>query len=267
MLKKKLVFLAVALSTATITCNVNADGLADLNKALSQLKGESNITASLESAYSQQRGRKKKIKNTSGLANVLLSDGENGLQVTYSNETLLLLDKEENEKQADEEVDTPTLNAINDIEASELSNMLSAAADLRRSIAKAEYLKEELIMYQGSEVRRLAFDLPLDAIISDKEVRSYVDDFNGSYHVIIDEEGVPLKTKLNFEGKGSIYLFFKLSINQSMTSFYSVVDDRLVNHRKQFDRMQNSTWGKRDSSGYKALEVKSNANKLAYKEP
>lgn len=245
----------VAVSALALSLPVMADGLTDLNNALDKLNGKSTIVATLETAYQQERGRKKKVKKTNGYASVKLIDDINGLQVVYSSETLANIAREENEKENDEEANTPTLNAIDDIDAGELSNMLSAAAHLRRSLKKAQYTREEIIEFQGKEVRELHFDLPLEAIITDKEVRSYVNDFNGDYSVIIDDNGIPLQAKLSFEGKGSIYLFFKLSIGQSMTYFYKVVDDRLVNYRRQFERKQKSTWDQRDSSGYTELQI------------
>jgi hypothetical protein len=232
-----------------------ADGLLDLNKALTKLDGNSATSATLKSAYTEKRGRKKKTKITSALAHVQLFDDLNGLQITYSNEVLSKLEDEENEKERNEEANTPTLNAINDIEASELRHMLSAAPKLRRSLIKAEFLKEEAIIHQEQDARILHFNLPLDAIIKNKDVRSYVDDFEGRYKIIIDEKGVPLQAELTFEGRGSAYIFFKLSINQSITYFYKVIDDRLVNYRNEYTRRQKSTWDKRDSSGFNELNL------------
>ena len=97
--------------------------------------------------------------------------------------------------------------------------------------------------------------MPLDAIISDKDVRSYVNDFEGKYRVIIDKNGVPLQAKLTFEGSGSAYVFFKLSVNQSRTYLYKVIDDRLVNYRNEYTKQQQSTWAKRDLSGFKELII------------
>lgn len=255
----------VAASLLALSLPVMADGLTDLNNALDKLNGKSTIVGTLETAYQQERGRKKKIKKTNGYASVKLIDDINGLQVVYSSETLANIAREENEKENNEEANTPTLNAIDDIDAGELSNMLSAAAHLRRSLNKAQFSREEVIDYQGKEMRELHFDLPLEAIITDKEVRSYVDDFKGDYSVVIDEAGVPVQSKLSFDGKGSIYIFFKLSINQSMTYFYQVVDDRLVNYRKQFERKQKSTWDQRDSSGYTEIQISDDkAQKIAF---
>ncbi len=255
------------LLTLSVFCffsyNSYADGLTDLNHALSKLNGDSAISATLETGYEQKRGRKKKVKITTGLAQVQLVDDINGLQITYSNETLAQLENEENEKENNEEANTPTLNAINDIEASELRNMLSASADLTRTLIKAQFVKEEVIIHQGIDARILHFDLPLEAIITDKDVRAYVNDFEGKYNVIIDKNGVPLQAELSFEGSGRAYIFFSLSISQSKTYFYQVIGNRLVNTRSEFDRKQKSTWAQRDSSGYSELLISEKVNSVA----
>ena len=243
------------LSYCSYTSYAEADGLMDLNKALTKLDGNSAISATLKSMFTEKRGRKKEIKITSGLAHVQLLDDLKGLKITYSNAVLTQLEREENEKERNEEVNTPTLNAINDIEASELRNMLSAAPQLSRSLIKAQFLKEEVIIHKDKNARVLHFNLPLDAIISDKGVRSYVNDFEGKYRVIIDKSGVPLQAKLTFEGSGSAYVFFKLSVNQSRTYLYKVIDDRLVNYRNEYTKQQQSTWAKRDLSGFKELII------------
>jgi hypothetical protein len=243
------------LSCFSYTSYAKADGLMDLNKALTKLDGNSAITATLKSAFTEKRGRKKEIKITSGLANIQLLDDLNGLQITYSNAVLTQLEHEENEKERNEEVNTPTLNAINEIEANELRSMLSAAPKLSRSLIKAQFLREEVIIHQDKNARVLHFNLPLDALISDKDIRAYVNDFEGKYKIIIDENGVPLQAELTFEGSGSAYIFFKLSVNQSRTYLYKVIDDRLVNYRNEYTKQQQSTWAKRDSSGFKELII------------
>ena len=242
-----------------------ADGLTDLNKSLVKLDGSSAISATLKSVFTENRGRKKKIKTTSGSTHVQLLEDLNGLQITYSDEILTQIENEENEKERNEDASTPTLNAINDIEVRELRNMLSAAPKLSRSLIKAQFIKEEEIIYKDQDARILHFNLPLEAIISDKDVRSYVDDFEGMYKIIIDKNGVPLQAKITFEGSGSAYIFFKLSINQSRTYFYKVIDDRLVNFRNEYTKQQKSTWDKRDSSGFNELIINDTYQALSMK--
>jgi hypothetical protein len=252
-IKSNLYCLLIILSVFSYRCH--SDGLTDLNTALSNLDGNSAISATLHSSFTEKRGRKQKTKITTAFADIQVHDDLNGLQITYTNEILHQIKVEENEKERNEETNTPTLNAINNIKASELRNMLSAAPKLMRSLIKAEFLKEEAMVYQEKDARILHFNLPLEAIIKDKDVRSYVDDFEGKYQIIIGSDGVPLQVKLTFEGSGSAYIFFKLSIKQSRTYFYKVIDDRLVNFRNEFTRHQKSTWDKRESSGFNELTL------------
>lgn len=262
LITKNITYLFIIFLFSFFSFTSYANGLMDLEAVLKKLEGNSAISATLKSSFTEKRGRKKKTKITSGLAHVELIDDLNGLQVTYSNDVLTQLEKEANEKEHNEESNTPTLNAVNDIEASDLRNMLSAAPKLSRSLIKAEFLKEEIITYQEEDARILHFNLPLEAIISDKDVRSYVDDFEGRYKVIIDKNGVPLQAKLIFEGSGSAYIIFKLSINQTRTYFYKVIDDRLVNYRNEYTIQQKSTWDNRDSSGFNELTIDESDKKL-----
>jgi hypothetical protein len=249
------IYLFVTVLLSFFSRNSEASGLIDLNSALTKLDGNSIISATLKSAFTEKRGRKKKTKTTSGLAHIQLVDDLNGLQITYSNEMLTKLENEENAKEYNEEANTPTLNAVNDIDANEMRNMLSAASTLNRSLIKAQFIKEENITHQDKNARVLHFNLPLEAIIGDKDVRSYVNDFEGKYQIIIDENGMPLQAKLMFEGSGSAYIFFKLYINQSKTYLYKVIDNRLVNYRNEYIKQQKSTWDKRDSSGFNELTI------------
>jgi hypothetical protein len=262
---RNLIYFFTILVLSCFSYTSYADGLIDLNKALTKLDGNSIISATLKSAFTEKRGRKKKIKITRGLVHVQLFDDINGLKIIYSNEVLTQLENEENEKERNEEADTPTLNAINDIETSELHSMLSAAPKLSRSLIKAQFLKEEAIIHQQKNARVLHFNLPLEALIRDKDIRAYVNDFEGKYKIIIDKNGVPLQAELTFEGSGSAYIFFKLSVNQSRISLYKVIDDRLVNYRNEYTKQQKSTWAKRDSSGFKELTINAAFQEISLK--
>jgi len=257
MITRKLSTLAKTTGFIFISMSYNsyADGLTDLRDALTSLNGISPISAQLESSYTERRGKKKKQKTTTGFAQVGLTDSEQGLQVLYSNKTLLKSEFETNEKEKDEEVDTPTLNAIDDIEATELRNMLSSAASLLRTINKAKWLSEEDVDFQNRTMRRLHLELPLETVISNKEVREYVDKFSSKYSITIDENGIPLQSKLIFQGKGSAFIFFSLSTSNTNTATYQVVGQRLVNIKRDFTRKQKSTWGLTDSFGAKTLTV------------
>lgn len=242
---------AVAMSPTSV-----ADGLSDLKAALSKLNGEAPLSALVESSYTEKRGKKKKdqkIKN--GLIQVNLSDTSQGFKLIFSNDVLAKLEQESNLKEQDEEAQTPTLNAVGGVGVSEMRRMLSAAPNLLRSLKKAEFVNEEIVLHEDKELRQLNFNLPLEAIIDNKEVHEYVDDFDASYYIKIDDSGIPVESKLSFSGSGSAYIFFTMDIEQSDTSTFDLVDDRLVNVKKTFQHKRRSTWGNTESSGYKVLIV------------
>jgi hypothetical protein len=253
MTNKKSLLLCLLLSI--INKNSFADGLDDLKSALHLLNGVDPISAEFESSYTANSGKKKKQKTTTGFAKINLIDSIKGLQVLYSNETLLNSEDEANKKELDEEINTPTLNVIDDIEATEMRSMLSASSDLIRSLNKARLITEEVTEYQGKNVRKLIFELPLEAIISSQDVRDYVDDFTSQYSIIIDKNGIPLQSQLTFEGNGTAFIIFSLEASQSSKSTYQVFGKRLVEVKQEFSRKQKSTWGINNSSGLKTLKI------------
>jgi len=197
--------------------SVLADSLSDLKNKLSSLQGKSHISALVESSFTEKRGKRKSLKDS------------------------------------DENAPTPTLNAVNDIGVEEINNMLSGAPNLLRFINKAKYLNEEMVTFNNNEVRQLNFELSLEAIIENKEIHEYVDDFEGTYHIKIDDRGTPIESIMNFKGSGSAYIFFSLQMSKTDTSTFRLVNDRLVTINKTYQMKRSSTWGDTESSGYKQL--------------
>lgn len=248
-----------AISLMAFTVNTEASqGLADLENALNSLKGTTAISATLYSTYNQDRGKKEReVKNTSGSIKVKLNMASEGMQVTYFADTLDKIDQEKQLKADNEEALTPTLNAMERLETTSMKNMLSASQDLARFLAKAEFEKEERTELMGSPARRLFFNLPLDSIVSEKETREYVDEFEGKYSLIIDEQGVPLQAIMSFSGSGSAFIFFTVEMTQTYIVTYKTVGDRLFISEEQVERAMDSTWGTTNSVTLKKITLDS----------
>jgi len=242
---------------------VNADGLQDLKQSLAKLKGATPIHASLESSHNQNRDKDEDLKTTTGYINVSLSNSSDGLQITYASDVLNKIEQEQLLTDQDEEADTPTLNAMNRLETTDLNRMLSAAPSLARFIEKAKFIEELPADIQGKEARRLIFDLPLESIVDDAEVRGYVDDFEGKYTLLIDNEGYPKQSILSFAGSGSAFLFFSVEMEQTLTSSYETHGDRLVVVQEEIQRSSSSTWADTESVSLKHLTVQDTAQQLA----
>lgn len=246
-----------AVSFFVVTANVQASqGLADLESALNSLKGTTAISATLYSTYNQDRGKKEReVKNTSGSIKVKVNMAPEGMQVTYFADTLDKIDEEKQLKAEDEEALTPTLNAMERLETTSVKNMLSAAQDLSRFLSKAEFEKEEKTELMGVPARRLYFNLPLDSIVSEKDTREYVDEFEGKYSLIINEQGVPLQAIMSFAGSGSAFIFFSVEMSQTYIVTYQTLGDRLFISEEQVERAMDSTWGTTNSVSMKKITL------------
>ncbi|MDT0604889.1 hypothetical protein [Thalassotalea castellviae] len=233
--------------------NAYADGLTDLKSTLLKFTGDTPISAIVESAYTEKRGKKKKQKTKKGLIQVNLSEDNQGLKLIYSNETISKLEQEAEQKEHDDEANTPTLNAVNGVGVAEMSTMLSAAPNLLRTLKKATFVSEEVVTHNEENVRQLNFTLPLEAIIDNKEVHEYVDEFKSEFNVLINQSGTPIQSSITFDGSGSAYIFFTMDLTQTNTFTYKEINNRLVNIKKTFKSKRSSTWGDTESEGYKVL--------------
>ena len=184
-----------------------------------------------------------------------LADGAPGFQLTYSNTVLDKIESEQVLKDQDEEANTPTTNAMNRLDTTQLNQMLSAAPSLARFINKASFVDETPTEFQNQSARRLTFDLPLESLVDSAEVREYVDEFEGKYSVIIDNKGVPLQSILSFNGSGSAFVIFSVEMSQTNTTNYQQHGDRLVMIKQETQRSSTSTFADTESTEIKRLTV------------
>ncbi|GHE94826.1 hypothetical protein [Thalassotalea profundi] len=237
-----------------------ADGLNDLKRALQKLNSNTPISATLiTTSYHQQGEGKNKIVK-SGEAQVYLSDDHQGLQITYSNQILAKLEHEASERIKDENAETPTLNAINKNNATEIKSTLSAASDIIRTMAQANFINEEAITINGEELRQLNFELPVSAIINDKRTREYVKKFESSYSVVIDDNGIPISTKIDFNGKGRAYIVLSVKAKGFEHATYQVVEQRLVRITNESSSTFDSTFGYTERKNKNLLTLNENKN-------
>lgn len=236
--------LTISLTASLYSTNVMAaDGLTDLMQALNSLQGKTPIKAKLSAKIVDNRGEGKDKRVRTGNVDVSLHDGEHGLQVTFSQQVLENIDIEADQKLKDEDVNTPTLNAIDRLEATELRSYVSAASSLLRQLERATFIDEQEIDYNGIAARLLNFEMPMESIVSDKKTREYVSKFQSNFQVIIDEKGIPLETKLDFSGKGRAYIVLSVKAYGNGTSKFTVIDNRLVKVHQEFTNGWDTTFG------------------------
>ena len=252
------VYLAVSvLLVSSVNFSVNADTLSDVKSKLETLNGDSALNVEFTSKYTENNGKKSKdAKN--GLITLPLSYNHNGLQITYNKDILDKVSEEEVQKEQNESANTPTLSAMARIESSDLLEKMSSAQSLLRFLNKAKFIGEKQVEHQGKAVTELNFDLPIDSIITGEEAREYIDEFKGQYRLVVDSQGIPIESDLTFSGSGSAYVFFNLEMEQTSTSQYQVVGNRLVNTSKVYKRKQSSTFGDSESVGEETLAILAN---------
>lgn len=245
----------LALLTVTFTHNVWADSLSDLQQALVKLDGSHPISGVLNVSFEESRGEGKDKKLKTGAIKSTLSESNAGLDIRYSKDVLLQIAQENRIKLADEEADTPALNGAEILSASSLIPILSSAQKILDAISQGKLRGETQIEYLDQQVRVLDFELPLESFIDDKKTRGYVDKFKGSYKVLINEQGVPVETRLSYSGKGSAYVFFSMSAESEITSKFHVQGTRLVRINKTVQSSSSSTFNDRTYNGSWALAL------------
>jgi hypothetical protein len=233
---------AVALSL--VSTSALADGLSDLKSALAKLKGSTPVAAEITNRFEQSRGSDDDVVVKNGFVKLRASDSPNGLAVFYDAETLALMDLEAKARVEDEDVNTPTLMGLNNnLGTMDMRIKFSSAAHLEKRLMQATFVSEEEYDIDGTAHRKLRFDLPVDAIISDKTTRKYVDRFDAFYNIIIDSEGNPVESELSFKGRGRAYLVLSVKAEVSSKSRYQVHGERLLQITHEYQgKFESSLW-------------------------
>lgn len=220
--------LSFALSISVLSLPLQANSLEKLQARLSQLTGTTPISAQFNNQIKNLRGEGDEQRVRTGEAILDISDDGSGLQVHYSQSLLSLVEQEQRAKTEDEEINTPTLMALDGLDAIDLQTMLSAANSLERALLSSEYVGvlEQPETDEGETV--LQFDLPLEAIIDDKKTREYVNKFDGQFLITVAEDGTPLHSTISFKGKGRAYVLMSISAWLERKTEYALMGDRLL---------------------------------------
>lgn len=256
--------IVVAMSTA-MSGHVLADGLSDLKNALANLKGNSPVTAQITNVFEQTRGEGDEVVVKKGYVQVKASDDVNGLQVFYDAQTLRLMDEESLAKAEDEDAPTPTLMGLNNnLGTMDMRLKFSSANHLEKRISQSTFISEEEIERDGVTLRELTFEMPMEAIITDKTTRGYVDKFDASYTIVIDENGYPIESELNFNGKGRAYIVLSVKAEVYSKSTYQVLNDRLLQITNQYGgNFKSSLWPDSSYEGGHEMQITQNSEMLS----
>jgi len=251
----KISMLPILLASLLPSLRVEANGVTDLQKQLLALSGDTPIEVTLESSHSQNRDRDDKHKTTTGYIALKAAADKTGLHLIYDQDILNRIEKEQLLLEQDEHADTPTRNALNRLDTSDVNEMLSTAPSLLRFVNKAKFIDESVAGLNGKKVRRLVFDLPLESVVESSEVRDYVDEFEGKYTIFIDDEGVPLESILSFNGSGSAFVIFSVEMAFTRTARFAKHGARLVKVQEETQQTSTSTFADTESTEIRQLTI------------
>ncbi len=233
------------------------DNVTRLKDALRKLEGKAPISAVYERNNTEisDADDKDDRKETTGSISVSVAIDDAGLHITYPQLVLETMELEAQAQAADEEADTPTLNAVGSVNAKSFSYQLSAAKSILRRIEKATFIEDENITYNGNPATVVRFSLPLESIITDAKTRSYVSKFEGIYSIIMDENGYPIQIDTEFNGKGRAFLVLSVKVKNSESSVFTVIDDRLVRLQHEYENEIQSSFGDNVSIGKNTMKL------------
>jgi hypothetical protein len=220
-----------------------ADSLSDLRNALMQLNNNAEVHATLKYTTKNQRDSSDDTTIKEGAVDIQIHFDSQGLRMQYSDEVMSRLEAESVKQVKDPDAETPTLMAVNSIDAVDVSRMLNATFGLTRLLDQATFIDESIERKNNKALRKLNFTLPLEILISDKQTRKYVSKFSNSFSVLIDDVGIPLESHLEFKGKGRAYIVIRVEASGETHSSYTVHEGRLLRTALTSINRWDSTFG------------------------
>lgn len=199
-----------------------------LESRLKTLQGTSTISAKFHNEVENIRGEGEDQRIRTGKASLNLKDQGKGLEVIYPGEMLQQIELEQVAKMQDEEVNTPTLMALGNLDAMDFKGMISASNGILRLITKSEFVSATQLEDTTRATTVLRYKLPLEAIIDDKTTREYVNKFEGFFDIHVNETGTPGYSKMYFKGKGRAYVVMGVTAWLERETHYQLSGDRLL---------------------------------------
>ncbi len=227
--------------------SVSANGLDDLKSALSRLNKDVEIRADISYQLSTEREQSGESQFREGSVKLSVHSHENGLDTQVSSQVMQKLNEEAALRNENEDAQTPTIMALNNVDAVGINRYLTAAKGIERRVDQATFVNETTIERDGISLRQLNFTLPLESLIRDKQARKYVRKFSSSYQVLIDKNGVPVEEHLVYEGSGRAYIVIKVAASGSIDAEFQEYNGRLVRVKDEEVGRTDSTFGKYES--------------------
>lgn len=204
-----------------------ADGLADLNAALTRLTA---VTAPLRATLmlrgeSRSNEGKDDARIEPSQAQIGVEDGPQGLRLLYPQSLLAKAHLEELAEQKgakDSKASSPTADGLKAISLNDVRAMLRPVERLQRHLGIAQFKGEKTEPWQGQPARLLSFSLP------QTQPNKYVKDFSHELQVWINGDGVPLASKTVQKSSGRAYVVVSFEFWAEEEALYGLNGERLV---------------------------------------
>lgn len=200
-----------------------------------------------------------------GTVGFYISENPNGLTISYDKDVTTAIKLEAASKVEDEEADTPTIDAIREVSTNTINRIFSPISSINSLLTHAELEQIEDVEQNGQTLKKMTFTMPTESFIRDKQVRKYVDKFNGKLTITATEQGVPVEMATTFEGSGRAYIFFSMKAAGSSLTRYELVNGRLVmTFNERFNKYE-STFGNGENNSVLLFSPSETTDKKADK--
>ena len=203
-----------------------ADGPSDLQANLRRLNGHAPVKVNV--TYTNSQEAKSFLQPVTSQGSLQFQVREDGslLQVDWNLPQLGAVDGEERLLTQDPGVGTPVRDAIKELDARWLDQLLNQAGVLSQFLESAHFKKESSEPYQGRSAKALVFTF--DPNIR-PDHRGRVSHTEGTLKVWIGEDGIPVasETLMDYEGKHS-RLYGRFHSKCLVKTTYAVINQRLV---------------------------------------
>jgi hypothetical protein len=203
-----------------------ADGPSDLQASLKRLNGHTPVKVNVTyTNWQEAKSFLQPVTSQGSLQFQVREDGSN-LQVDWNLPQLGAVDGEERLLIQDPGVGTPVRDAIKELDARRLDQLLNQAGVLSQFLESAHFKTESNESYQGKPAKALVFTF--DPNIR-PDHRGRVSHTEGTLKVWIGEDGVPVasETLMDYEGKHS-RLYGRFHSKCLVKTTYAVINQRLV---------------------------------------
>ena len=150
--------------------------------------------------------------------------------IHYPQDLLERIDKEKRENEKDPDSPMPIRSAAEDINISEIQNLIAVHEVLIRQLKNAKLVNQSDSRYKEQDAVLLEFDVPPNM---SKQQKKYIKKFSSELRLWLNENGLPLASEMHLKLKGRAFMVVSFQLENSETIEYRVYQNRLLSVLKE----------------------------------